>query len=728
MQKPKHIEKSFRDLIEIIQLTEQVSSKIYGLHDEKKIYDTIINEFSKSTQYDCSIMRLSDDKSKLFVYKISISSNIMKMAEDILGVNIQSFPIHLKKSLTFRKVIKEGKTLLCRTDNLLIELMSKQLALLIVKILKNEDRINILTPLKKHGQVIGSFNMNSPSLVSEFLPSVENLSRHVTNALDFAHETRERNEAEKALRKSEERYRAVADSTTASIGIVDAEENFTFVNPAFARMLGYTQDELLTMNLSQICSPDDFSLYQGMTLERKKGKVSNYEGTLLSKDGRSIHILISASPLTGENDEFIGALAVVIDITERKQAEEGVRKLNETLEQRVAERTEELRQREELLHQLEKMEAIGQLAGGIAHDFNNQLVGILGCADLLKSSLTEDRSRFDLADTIVKTAKRSSHLTKQLLDFARKGKYQSVPVSIHTVISEVVSILEHSIEKNIKIKQHLDAQQPIINGDPAQLENSFLNLALNARDAMPGGGELIFKTRNIKLTKSFCKQIPFGLEPGQFVEISVTDTGIGMDAETQKRVFEPFFTTKERGRGTGMGLAAVYGIIKTHNGAIGIHSEVGQGTTFKVYFPITPPEKGPSKPKIDKQRSTGPAKILLIDDEPVVCEAVSKMLNTKGHEVIACINGVEAVRHFRKSWEEIDLVILDIIMPEAKASDIFEIMQKINPKVRVLISSGYSIDGEAQKIIDNGALGFIQKPFSVEELSQKIDEIINSPQ
>ena len=850
MQKQNNIEKSYQDIIDTIQFLEKVSAKIYGLRDEDEIFDTIVKEFSQSPFFDCSINLLAEDRKTLVMRGVSINSEILKKAEKKLGIRTKFFKIHLDKSPAYRKVVQEGKTVYFKTVDIIAELTSKLIASIASKIIGYDKQMSISTPLKKFGEIIGAFGMNYPSLVKEVIPSVESFSLHITKAIELAHESAERKQAEKALRESEEKYRAVAESTTASIGIVDPQENFTYANPAFARMLGYSQDELLNMNLSQLSDPEEFPRLQSMTIERRKGLVSTYESFLRSKDGNWINLLISASPLTGEKNVFKGTLAVVIDITERKQAEEKlmqsvreielilktipaglfivdldkkiklwsptaekiiglkiedvvgrkcteiwncaicietcslfaedvkkpifgkeclitlpdgetfllsknvdylrdekgnilggiesfeditarkkaeeeIRRLNETLEQRVAKRTEQLRQSEEHLHQLEKMEAIGQLAGGIAHDFNNQLVGIMGCADLLKSSLTGNESLFELADIIVKTAKRSSHLTNQLLDFARKGKYQSIPVSIHTVISEVVSILEHTIEKNIKIKQHLDAQKPIIEGDPAQLENTFLNLAINARDSMPNDGEITFSTRNIDLSESFCKHIPFEIEPGQYVEISVTDTGVGMDAETQKRVFEPFFTTKERGKGTGMGLAAVYGSVKTHKGAIDIHSKVGHGTTFKVHFPISATEEEPPVARSYKHQLKTPTRILLIDDEEIVCDAVSKMLSTQGHEVITCIRGLEAAKRYKKLWKEIDFVILDIIMPETNASDIFSSIHKINPDVKVLISSGYSIDGEAQKILDQGALGFIQKPFSIEELSQKVIEIMN---
>ncbi len=526
------------------------------------------------------------------------------------------------------------------------------------------------------------------------------------------------------LRESEERYRAVAETTTAAIGIVDSEETFIFANPAFTRLLGYDQDELLGMNLSAFIDPDEYKHLRQETELRKQGRVSTYECMMRCKDGTEKILLISASPVMTDN-HFKGTLAVVIDISDRKKAEEEVRALNETLEQRVVERTEQLRQSEEQLHQAEKMRAIGQLAGGIAHDFNNQLVGIMGCADLLRTSLVNNESLYEFANIIVKATQRCSQLTKQLLAFARKGKYQSIPVNIHTIIGEVIAILEHSIDKNIIIKQHLDAQEPVVNGDPTQLQNIFLNLALNARDAMRAGGELILLTRDRELDTADCASMPFKIEPGQVMEISVTDTGTGMDTQTKNRIFEPFFTTKEKGKGTGMGLAAVYGAVRNHKGAVTVNSEVGRGTTITIYLPVTKQREPASAEKIKSVETSQTASLLLIDDEKIVADTTTRILQSQGFTVTVYTSGTEAVDFYRKSWQTIDCVIIDIIMPRMNGREVFFAMREINPNVKVLLASGFSLDGEAQKIIDEGAACFIQKPFQITELLEKISETLH---
>jgi PAS domain S-box-containing protein len=720
----------FDELLSIIHFTENVAAKIHSLVIEDDIYNTVYEEFKKSKKYTCCILLLAENESNLKVKAVSLFPKNIKIAEKAVGIKLEKFGIDIHKSNIFLRVIQQGKYLHVKTQDIIRETIPqplKKLAPFLVKVLGYKTSRTIITPLYKSNKIIGAFTMDSPEMVKEFIPSVQNLSRHISTALELADEMTASKKTEKALQESEGRYRAVAETTTAAIGIVDAEENFTFVNPAFASMVGYSQSEMLSMNLSQVSSTEDFAKYKQMTIERKKGKVSTYEATMICKDGRAIRLLVSASPLFDDNNAFTGTLAVVIDITDRREAEEKIRSLNETLEQRVAERTEQLHKTEERLHQTEKMEAIGQLAGGVAHDFNNQLAGIMGCADMLRISLKNNTSLYNLADTIVKAAERSSRLTNQLLAFARKGMFQSIPISIHGIIGEIVSILERSIGKNIKIKQYLEAQNPVVSGDPTQLQAIFLNLALNARDAMPEGGELKIITECVVLDKNHCNRMLHKIKPDlDYVRISITDTGIGMDMDTQKRIFEPFFTTKEKGKGTGIGLASVYGAVRNHSGAIEVKSKLGTGSTFNVYLPIIDSREAVPTDKIPQPDLKGSAKILLIDDEDIALNTTSKILQQSGYKVTVFNNGLEAVNHYRNSWQDIDLVILDIFMPEMGGKETFYKLQEINPDVQVLLCSGYSLDGESQKIIDQGALGFIQKPFMIDNLLQKISLILHN--
>jgi signal transduction histidine kinase/ActR/RegA family two-component response regulator len=395
------------------------------------------------------------------------------------------------------------------------------------------------------------------------------------------------------------------------------------------------------------------------------------------------------------------------DITERKRAEE------------------ERAQAQEELAQLQKMEAVGQLAGGIAHDFNNQMAGVLGYAEMLRERLSEDPRMGRFINNIIVGIRRASDLTAQLLAFARKGKYLVVPVNMHNVILEVVSLLEHSVDKRITIRQQFNARPPVAMGDPTQLQNVILNMALNARDAMPEGGELTFATDVVDLDEEFCKRHPHEVVPGRFVRIGVTDTGTGMDRETMKRVFEPFFTTKPRGKGTGMGLAAAYGTVKNHHGAITLYSEVGRGSTFNVYLPIGEKEAaGEGSGEQEVKRIPGNPHVLVVDDEALVAEMAVDMLSELGCQVTHCDNGREAVDYYRKAWKGIDLVILDMVMPEMNGREAYGHMKQINPKVRALLSSGYSLNGEAQKMLTEGVLSFVQKPYHRAELAKAIVRIL----
>ena len=376
------------------------------------------------------------------------------------------------------------------------------------------------------------------------------------------------------------------------------------------------------------------------------------------------------------------------------------------------------RQWQDRIRHSETMDAIGELASGVAHDFNNQLTGILGYAEML-SERVADPAVHRYASRIKTAAMRAADLTRQLLAFSRKGRYVTVPVDVHKVVSEVVAFLEHSIDKRISVQQDLRARPHFVLGDPTQLQSALLNLALNARDAMPQGGDLVFATSVVTLSADPSNP---ELEPGAYVQVRITDTGTGMDAQTMRHLFDPFFTTKEQGRGTGLGLAAVHGAVKSHRGTICVASQIGKGTTFSVCLPAL--ERSATGHETESRAIRGEARILVIDDEPLTRDLVADILTALGYQVTACDNGVEAIEWYRRSWQQVDLVIVDMVMPHLCGRDTFMALRRVNPDAKVLLVSGHGLDGEVQGTLDDGALGFVQKPFTQAELSRKVAEAL----
>ena len=410
-------------------------------------------------------------------------------------------------------------------------------------------------------------------------------------------------------------------------------------------------------------------------------------------------------------------------------------KYAEELERTLAERKRSEEEREKLREQLlqaQKMDAVGKLAGGIAHDFNNQLSGVLGYAEILHDKLKDERQR-RIASNIIKIAERSADLTAQLLAFSRKGPLQITAIDLHTIIKEVVSILRRTIDRRIVIRQQLEARSYTTQGDPSQIQSALLNLALNARDAMPEGGEMIFHTQTVGLEADYCKQHPFRLTPGKYVQLSVTDSGVGMDAATIGRIYEPFFTTKKPGEGTGLGLSAVYGTMKTHKGGISVYSEPGRGSTFKLLFPLEEPADltaaksvSPSNSEVDDlsfESRTAP-KVLIVDDEEMVASVAAEHLRQAGYEVHVYTDSCAALSFFKENYRALSLVVLDMVMPEMDGREMFRSMKGIDPKVRVLLSSGFSLNGAAQTLLDGGALGFIQKPFRRNDLLSAVRRVL----
>jgi len=388
----------------------------------------------------------------------------------------------------------------------------------------------------------------------------------------------------------------------------------------------------------------------------------------------------------------------------------------------ITERKEAEAQRDQLeeqLRQAQKMEAVGQLAGGIAHDFNNILAAIMGNAELLKMDPPSDGQQTQFADEIIKGAARAADLTRQLLAFARKGKWRVVPADVHEIVDQTVAILSHSIDRRIEIRLKLNASPHTVTGDPAQLENALLNLGVNARDAMPDGGVLTYATRNVTLTDVDCQQHPYELSPGEFIEIRVSDTGVGMDNRTRQRIFEPFFTTKDIGKGTGLGLAGVYGCVRSHEGSISASSSPGRGAEFTILLPSAEIEtETAAQPPPHSAPTKGTGHILVVDDEQSLREFMRTTMRHLGYEVSLCSEGAEAVEYYRKHHREIDLVILDLIMPQMSGQDAFREMKKIDPGVRVLVASGFSGNQAISEMLKEGALALLSKPFKISELSE----------
>jgi PAS domain S-box-containing protein len=528
-----------------------------------------------------------------------------------------------------------------------------------------------------------------------------------------ARDITERRQAEQALRESEGRYRTLFESTRDALMTLSPPDwKFTSANPAIAEMFGARDIRdfiaLAPWELSPERQPDgqlsNEKAREMIDIAVKDG-YNFFEWTHRRINGEVFPATVLLSRLDINNELILQA--TVRDVSDQKRAEAE----RERLEARM--------------RHAEKMEAVGQLAGGIAHDFNNQLMGIMGYAELLINRLDNPTLRED-ADSILRASRRAADLTRDLLAFSRKGKYLTVPVNVHKVIEESVTMLERSIDKRIEIRRELKASPAMITGDPTQMQNALLNLAINARDALPNGGTITFTTETVDMKTVFAKADRHKAVKGRYLKICVIDNGKGMDEETMKHIFEPFFTTKEPGKGTGMGLASVYGTVKSHHGVVDAKSTLGEGSEFSMCFPLLEihddSAAGDTRPVPARREAT----ILLVDDDEIVRNLVSSMLRALGHKVVACKDGAEAVDLYRQSWPDIDIVLLDMVMPRMNGRDAFFAMRALNKEMKAILISGFSIDGEAQSLLDAGMKKFIQKPFSMRELSVTIDEVISS--
>ena len=382
----------------------------------------------------------------------------------------------------------------------------------------------------------------------------------------------------------------------------------------------------------------------------------------------------------------------------------------------------ETRRLQDQLQQVQKMETMGTLAGGIAHDFNNLLMAIQGNASLMLLKKDPGHRDYPRLKNIEQYVQSGAELTKQLLGLARGGKYEVKPTDLNELIKKNSEMFGRT-KKEIQI--HLKYQEGLwtVEVDRGQIEQTLMNLYINAWQAMPGGGNLFIETENVELDRK--SVMAYGVDPGKYVKISITDTGVGMDKKTLERIFDPFFTTKEMGKRSGLGLASAYGIIKNHGGIIDVRSKKGEETTFMIYLPASEKEV-PREEELPEEVLEGEETILLVDDEEMIIDAGKEMLEEMGYTVLAAENGMEAIDTYREKDDEIDMVILDMIMPEMGGGETYDRLREADAEIKVLLSSGYSIDGEATEILERGCNGFIQKPFDMKEISHKIREVLDN--
>jgi PAS domain S-box-containing protein len=504
---------------------------------------------------------------------------------------------------------------------------------------------------------------------------------------------------EEALKESEERIRGIFETSADIIFVTNIDGKIIDINPAIEAISGYTVNEMIGEHTVRFYK-DPKQREQVIEEMKQKGSVKNKEVLFLKKDGSVLDGIITIAPRLNEQGEMIGIQGTIKDITEKKR-----------LEQQLA--------------QTQKMEALGNLAGGIAHNFNNILVGIMGYAELLMNRKDEGDPDYKAVKTIFESTTRAAEMTHQLLNIARAGEHIARKVQPEKIIRNTLTLIHNIFDKNITITTHIRKNIKSIMGDQGQLEQCLLNLCINARDAMPAGGELIIEVENRYIGEDYVRS-HLESKTGEYVMLTVSDTGIGMSVDVKRRIFEPFFTTKGDQGGTGMGLATLYGIIKNHNGFINVYSEEGVGTTFKLYLPVSgkQAEKPPEAQSL-AESVHGTEMILLIDDEPHVLAMWGDLLEEYGYVILTAEDGPRGVELFRDRVGEIDLVILDYIMPGMGGRDVIERLTKIDSNVKIIVASGYSENGQAKDIMSDDTVGFIQKPATITELLTKVRAAID---
>lgn len=527
--------------------------------------------------------------------------------------------------------------------------------------------------------------------------------------LQQAHDTLERRVAERTaeLAKTTEMLQALLEAAPVAVLVIDPAGNVLLWNHTAERIFGWTSAEVVGRPLP-IVPPERQAEFRGLVARVLKGEsLVNVELRRRRKDGSDIDASLSTATLRDATGAIIGIVAMIADITERKQAELDRERLTQQL------------------YQAQKMEAVGQLAGGVAHDFNNLLQVIAGYTDLAMSELSPQHPHYALLEQITAAARRATSLVRQLLVFSRQQAMERRSVDLNETIHNLLRLLHRLLGEHVVLRFQPAEKNLRIFADPGQIEQVLMNLCVNSRDAMPHGGTITIETRRVTVDADYCETHPWARE-GEYALLMVTDDGPGIPPDLQERVFEPFFTTKEVGKGTGLGLATVYGIVKQHGGMIHLYSEPGSGASFKIYLPVsadTEPQADAPAGNTDAMAGRGET-ILLAEDEEFVCNLAIRILERAGYRVVAARDGQEAIEIFERSPDAFDLALLDVVMPHASGRRVYERIKALRPDLPVLFSSGYSRNLLTAEFVPDAQFELVHKPYSSAALLEKIRALL----
>ena len=545
-------------------------------------------------------------------------------------------------------------------------------------------------------------------LLAETKRSFEDVvSQSTSNLDDFSQQLRqevtERRRMEDALRESEEKYRLLVENANEAIFILQ-DDQIKFTNPKAEEILNRLTIYPTGANLAKCIHPHERDKVIEWYQRRLEGKELPYSLMFRLAGENSTSIWVELNSILIKLNGEAATLNFIRDVTLQKKLEEQ-------------------------FYQSQKMESIGTLAGGIAHDFNNLLMGIQGNVSVMNLEVEDGSSLHESIQSIARCVQSGSQLTNQLLAFARGGKYIVKPSDLNAIVKKSSDIFGRT-KREINIHRVFAIDVWPVEVDSGQIEQVLMNLFVNAWQAMPDGGDLFIAVENVKLDEHYARVKSYNVRPGRYVKLSVTDSGVGMDAETRKRIFEPFFSTKEKGMGTGLGLASAYGIIKNHGGFINCYSELGQGTTFNIFFPESGQEIVNDDPETEDDASIGVPRgtetILFVDDDEENLTVGRKILVGLGYQVYTARDGKTSIEIYTAKGDQIDMVVLDYVMPGMGGREVFEALRRLDPEVRVLLSSGYSSNNQVAQMLDQGCKGFIQKPYDAGRMARKIREILDT--